>query len=75
MNSSKLLDDIKKSGLSVKIVSEKLEEEGCPVAESTLYKKLRGVSEFNAQQIKLIAKILNYSDEDVINIFFNESVS
>lgn len=75
MNSNKLLDDIKRSGLSVKIISKKMEEEGCPIAESTFYKKLRGVSEFNARQIKLLAKILEYSDDDIIAIFFSELVS
>ena len=41
----------------------------------TVYKKLRGQSEFNAKEIKTISEIMEYSKEEMYNIFFEELVS
>lgn len=45
------------------------------IFKSTFYRKLKGESEFTANEIKTIRTLLSLSDEKLMNIFFNQKVS
>ena len=40
------------------------------ISYSALYKKLRGLSTFNAIEIKKISEVLGLSNEEIFDIFF-----
>lgn len=43
---------------------------GKSISESTIYKKLRGVSQFNAPEITAISKMLGFNENEMLEIFF-----
>ncbi len=54
---------MKEQRLNGKRLAEKL-----GIAESTLSKKLNGKSEFDLEEVRLIVKILNLSDAEILEI-------
>lgn len=75
MKANVLLGQLKSKNKSVDWLIEQMKEEGVTVSKSTIYKKLRGESEFKATEIKVISKVMGYSQEQIIDIFFAELVS
>lgn len=61
-----LKDFIKKSGFKVKYIADKLN-----LSYTSTKKKIRGEVEFKATEIAILKNILNLSDEEVSEIFFN----
>lgn len=45
------------------------------MSKSAWSKKIRGLTEFKLQEIKIIANVLSLSDEQIIEIFFAQKVS
>lgn len=66
MDSDLLRYKILKSKKSIKEVIDCLN-----VSQSTWYKKINNKSEFTRDEIQTLVKLLNLSDEDIMNIFFN----
>ena len=66
---------LKSKGKNVDWLSDRMIEEGEQVSRSTIYKKLRGVSEFTAPEIKTISKVMELSNDVMLDIFFEELVS
>lgn len=62
-------------GYSIPQTVSKLKEEGVSITPSTFYKKLRGDSQFHADEIIGITKIANLTRQEMMDIFFNELVS
>ena len=48
---------------------------GETTTRSTVYKKLRGKSEFTAGEIKAISQVMELSPDETMDIFFAELVS
>ena len=64
-----LSEKIEKSGLKRKAIAEKMN-----LTAAGLANKLKGKRDFNATEIRGIAKALNLSDNDILRIFFADSV-
>lgn len=64
-----LKDAIKNSGMSVTYIANIL-----GITRGALYKKLDNITEFKASEIVLLKKILNLSDKERDDIFFNARV-
>lgn len=64
-----LKDAIKNSGMSVTYIANIL-----GITRGALYKKLDNITEFKASEIVLLKKILNLSDKERDDIFFNAKV-
>lgn len=75
MKANILLGDLKTKQKNVDWLIAELLTVGVEISRSTVYKKLRGESEFNAVEIKGICKIMNYSESEMLDIFFEELVS
>ncbi|GED48948.1 hypothetical protein [Carnobacterium maltaromaticum] len=75
MKSNLFLGQLKAKGKNVEWLIIEMEKRGTRVSYSTIYKKLRGQSEFNANEIKTISEVMEYSKEEMYNIFFEELVS
>lgn len=45
------------------------------MSKSTFYKKLRGETQFVASEIKVISQKMNFSSDQMLDIFFDELVS
>ena len=58
-------------GMTVAKLTEKLNEVGLDIAVSTMYLKLRGESEFDRAEIKAIKEVLQLTDAEVMDIFFD----
>ena len=58
-------------GMTVAKLTEKLNEAGLDIAVSTMYLKLRGESEFDRAEIKAIKEVLQLTDAEVMDIFFD----
>ena len=58
-------------GMTVAKLTEKLNEAGLDIALSTMYLKLRGDSEFDRAEIKAIKEVLQLTDAEVMDIFFD----
>lgn len=65
MNLNLLEIKIKESGLKYQKIADAL-----GISYYTLHKKLTGVTEFNASEIRAISDILNLAKEEKHNIFF-----
>lgn len=59
--------------LAGKTVKTLCEETG--MAESTFYKKLRGVTEFTKPEIEMIAKSTKMTPDEMLKIFFGNMVA
>lgn len=75
MKSNVFLGLLKSKGKNVDWLSDRMIEEGEQVSRSTIYKKLRGESEFTAPEIKTISKVMDFSNDVMLDIFFEELVS
>ena len=75
MKSNVFLGLLKSKGKNVDWLSGRMIEEGEQVSRSTIYKKLRGESEFTAPEIKTISKVMELSNDVMLDIFFEELVS
>lgn len=64
-----LKDAIKNSGMSVTYIANIL-----GITRGALYKKLDNITEFKASEIVLLKNILNLSDKERDDIFFNAKV-
>lgn len=62
-------------GKNVDWLERQMTKNGEQVSRSAIYKKLRGESEFTAQQIKVISKVMNFTNDEMLDIFFEELVS
>ena len=58
-------------GMTVAKLTEKLNANGLDIAVSTMYLKLRGESEFDRAEIKAIKEVLQLTDAEVMDIFFD----
>lgn len=57
----------------ISLVNHELSNNGYSgMSRSTYYKNLRGEQEFSRSEIQAISKVLSLSDEEVLNIFFDE---
>lgn len=52
-------------------LATRMEAEGASITEKHLGSKIRGKYEFNRAEIKAIKKVLNLSDAEVMDIFFD----
>ena len=75
MKSNVFLGLLKSKGKNVDWLSDRMIEEGEQVSRSTIYKKLRGETEFTAPEIKTISKVMELSNDVMLDIFFEELVS
>ena len=60
---------IKNSGVSLTYIADTL-----GITRGALYKKLENITEFKASEIVTLKKVLNLSDKQRDEIFFNEKV-
>lgn len=70
MQLKKLKDKIKANGFKLEFIANKLE-----INPNTLSKKLNGVNDFNWSEVEILSLLLNLSDNDKLEIFFNTNVS
>lgn len=75
MKANVFLGILKTKGKNVDWLVERMNEEGETIVRSTIYKKLRGESEFQSSQIKAISRIMELSNKEMLDIFFEELVS
>ncbi|MGF2059319.1 hypothetical protein [Enterococcus innesii] len=75
MKSNVFLGQLKMRGRNIEWLLNQMAERGLSISKSTIYKKLRGESEFNALEIKVISDIMQYSEKEMYDIFFEELVS
>lgn len=75
MKSNVFLGELKKRGKNVQWLVDEMAKKGQSIAYSTIYKKLRGESEFNALEIKVITEIMGFTKSQMYDIFFEELVS
>ena len=75
MKANVFLGLLKSKGKNVDWLSDRMIEEGEQVSRSAIYKKLRGVSEFTAPEIKTISKVMELTNDVMLDIFFEELVS
>ncbi|WP_251868196.1 hypothetical protein [Enterococcus malodoratus] len=75
MKSNVFLGQLKMQGRNVEWLLNQMAERGLSISKSTIYKKLRGESEFNALEIKTISDVMQYSEKEMYDIFFEELVS
>ena len=61
---------IKESGVKRKVIAEKM-----GITTAGLYNKLIGKRDFNATEIKGIAHAIGLTGDDILNIFFADSVA
>ena len=58
-------------GMTVAKLTDRLNEVGLEIAISTMYLKLQGKSEFDRAEIKAIKEVLQLTDAEVMDIFFD----
>ncbi|ODJ54830.1 hypothetical protein [Brochothrix thermosphacta] len=75
MQTNLFLGQLKAKGKNVGWIVSEMNKSGVKISYSTFYKKLKGSSEFNAPEIKSIVKAMDYSKDEMYNIFFEELVS
>lgn len=70
MNKEMFLIYLKERGRNVRWLLEQLKDTEVSMSYSTIYKKLRGESEFTLSEIKQLSKILSLTDQDIMDFFF-----
>lgn len=75
MEANLFLGRLKTMGKNVDWLVDQMADQGENISYSTIYKKLRGDSEFTAPEIKAISKAMHLTNEEMLNIFFGELVS
>ena len=58
-------------GMSTAELTRKLKEAGTEISLPTMYNKMRGDTEFTRSEIQAIKEVLNLSDAEVMDIFFD----
>lgn len=69
MGPSELLNELKKRGYNVRWLSKEMNSNGVNASTSTIYKKIRGVSQFTVPEIKVIQEILGLNNDEMYHIF------
>lgn len=76
MNSNALKARIMLLGKTIDDVVTELEKKHhVKISRETFYRKLKGTSDFNRKEILALSELLNMSDSDTLDIFFNDRVS
>lgn len=75
MNGNALKGLIISKGFTIITLLAKMNEKGSSMSKNTFYRNLNGVQEFDRKEIIDMAEILEMTDKDIMNIFFNENVS
>lgn len=75
MKANVFLGRLKTMGKNVDWLIDEMAKRGEEISRSSIYKKLRGESEFTAPEIKVIVQAMDLSNDDMLDIFFNELVS
>lgn len=75
MNAKGLKTKMLALDLTVDEVINNLENHGVKMSRVTFYRKMKGTSEFNRMEILALSKILKLTDDETIDVFFNEKVS
>lgn len=75
MKANIFLGALKVKNKNVEWLVEEMSHSGVSISKSTIYKKLRGDSEFTAPEIKTISKIMGFTEKEMLDIFFAELVS
>lgn len=70
MNYNKLKGKIIEKGYSMKQFSEAI-----GISHVSLYRKLKGIREFDRNEIEKISELLCLDNVQIIDIFFNQKVS
>lgn len=70
MNSNELRAQMLRKGFKVENFAEKL-----GISKSAFYRKLKGTSEFDREEISKISELLELQPKDVYDIFFAKEVS
>ena len=58
-------------GINVEQLADKMKASGAEISTSQLYLKIRGKYEFDRNEIAAIKEVLNLTDKEVIDIFFD----
>ncbi|MEQ3473219.1 hypothetical protein [Enterococcus cecorum] len=75
MKSNVLMAKLKLLNKNIDWLVTEMAKVGEMTSRSTIYKKLRGESEFTAGEIKAISKVMDLSADETMDIFFAEIVS
>ncbi|CAI3370420.1 hypothetical protein CIRMBP1304_00696 [Enterococcus cecorum] len=75
MKSNVLMAKLKLLNKNIDWLVTEMAKVGEMTTRSTVYKKLRGESEFTAGEIKAISKAMDLSADETMDIFFAELVS
>ena len=75
MKSNVLMAKLKLLNKNIDWLVTEMAKVGEMTTRSTIYKKLRGESEFTAGEIKAISKVMDLSGDETMDIFFAELVS
>lgn len=75
MKANVFLGRLKTIGKNVDWLVKQMALQGENISYSTVYKKLRGESEFTASEIKTISRVMGFTNEEMLDIFFEELVS
>lgn len=75
MKSNVLMAKLKLLNKNIDWLVTEMAKVGEMTTRSTIYKKLRGESEFTAGEIKAISQVMELSPDETMDIFFAEPVS
>lgn len=75
MKSNVLMAKLKLLNKNIDWLVTEMAKVGEMTTRSTIYKKLRGESEFTAGEIKAISQVMELSPDETMDIFFAELVS
>lgn len=70
MNIDNLNAEIARRRLTIPVLAEKM-----GISKKTLYSRIKQQTSFTQKEIVSISKILNLNDQQIMDIFFNHSVS
>ena len=76
MNANALKARIMLFGKTIdEVVKELDEKQGVKISRETFYRKLKGTSDFSRKEILALSELLDMTDADTMDIFFNDRVS
>lgn len=75
MDADLLKGTLRIKGFSIPEIVEAMNEKNVQISKSTFYKKMRGESQFTAEEISAITEIAKLTRNEMYNIFFKELVS
>lgn len=75
MKSNVLMAKLKLLNKNIDWLVTEMAKVGEMTTRSTIYKKLRGESEFTAGEIKAVSQVMELSPDETMDIFFAELVS